>query len=112
MLRFYDLNEEAFAYQRQCIAKTESINPTFLKNLEYVANALLDEAVKNDPAANPHYIRTQILERRYNIQYKLEHYYMSHSCSDKEVKRGQDHYEQFSLYNTDEIRKFIEESGQ
>ncbi len=38
LLRFFDLNEAAFAYHRHCLNRTENINETFLRTLEFVAD--------------------------------------------------------------------------
>ena len=73
LLRFFDFNEAAFAYHRHCLSVSDAINPKFLRTLELVADALFDEMQKEHPRMKPEYIKAKILERRYNIQYKLDH---------------------------------------
>ena len=80
LLRFFDMNEAAFAYHRHCLSQTESINATFLKTFEMVADELFAEARKNEPNIDPKYIKAKILERRYNAQYKLDHANIREGC--------------------------------
>lgn len=80
LLYFFDMNEAAFAYHRHCLSRSGGINETFLRTLEFVADELFTEAKKEDPKTNPEYIKTKILERRYNIQYKLDHANMKEGC--------------------------------
>lgn len=107
LLHFFDLNEAAFAYQRQCQAESEGINETFLRNLEFVADELFAAAVQKDPQISPDQIKERILERRSTLQYKLDHFYMSNDCSSAGAKTAQAHYEEFSRFNKSEVSKFI-----
>ena len=103
------MNESAFAYHRHCLSRTDGINETFLRTLEFVADELFAEAKKNEPKANPEYIKTKILERRYNIQYRLDHANMKEGCYSQASITAKEHYQEFSNYNTSQIRKFIDE---
>ena len=109
LLYFFDMNESAFAYHRHCLSQTEELNATFLRTLEFVADELFDEAKKNDPKMNPEHIKTKILERRYNIQYRLDHANMKDGCYSQASMTAKEHYQEFSNYNTSQIRKFIDE---
>ena len=109
LLRFFDMNESAFAYHRHCLSVTEEINDRFLRALEFIADELFAEAQKNKPKTNPEYIKSQILERRYNIQYRLDHANMKEGCYTKASIRAKEHYQEFSNYKKSEIRKFIDE---
>lgn len=107
LLRFYDLNEAAFAYHRHCLSTTEGLNHTFLRTLEFVTDELFVEAQKNDPAVNPDYIKAKILERRYNEQYRLDHAHIKEGCNSQASIIAKQHYQEFSKYNETEIRKLI-----
>ncbi|MAI62918.1 MAG: hypothetical protein CBB87_10640 [Micavibrio sp. TMED27] len=109
LLYFFDINESAFAYHRHCLSQTEELNTTFLQTLEFVADELFDEAKKNEPKTKPEYIKTKILERRYNIQYRLDHANMKDGCYSQASLKAKEHYQEFSNYNTSQIRKFIDE---
>jgi len=109
LMRFYDMNETAFAYHRHCLSTTEAINPTFLKTLEFVADELFIESIKNNPKMKPEYIKNRILERRYNIQYRLDHANMKDGCYSQASLTAKEHYQEFSNYKNSEIRKFIDE---
>ncbi len=76
LLHFFDQNEAAFAYHRHCLSPDKNINDTFLGTLTFVADELLAEVVKSAPNRDPEHIKAKILERRYNIQYKLDHAHM------------------------------------
>lgn len=109
LLRFFDLNEAAFAYHRHCVStKQETINQTFLKTLEYVADELFAEAKKDEPRMDPEYIKTKILERRSNLQYRLDLENMKNGCRTPETEMAKAHYEEFSRYNRREISRFID----
>lgn len=112
LLRFYDMNEAAFAYHRHCLSKSDAINGTFLRTLEFVADELFAEAKKNKPKTDPEYIKTKILERRYNIQYRLDHANMNEGCYSQASLTAKEHYQEFSNYKKSEIRKFINEQTQ
>ena len=109
LLHFFDMNEMAFAYHRHCLSRTENINETFLKALEFVADELFEEAKKDDPGINPEYIKNKLLERRYNIQYRLDYNNMKEGCYSKASMVAKEHYQEFSNYNKSEIREFIDE---
>ena len=109
LLYFFDMNESAFAYHRHCLSRTEDINETFLRTLEFVADELFAEAKKEEPKTNPEYIKTKILERRYNIQYRLDHANMKEGCYSEASEIAKEHYQEFSNHNKSEIRKFIDE---
>ncbi len=109
LIRFYDMNESAFAHHRHCLSTKEPINPTFLKTLEFVADELFAESKKDNPKINPEYIKNKILERRYNIQYRLDHANMKEGCYSQASLVAKEHYQEFSNYNTSQIRKFIDE---
>lgn len=109
LLYFFDMNESAFAYHRHCLSRTEDINETFLRTLEFVADELFAEAKKNEPKIDPEYIKTKILERRYNIQYRLDHANINEGCYSKASITAKEHYQEFSHYKLPAIHKFIEE---
>ena len=109
LLYFFDMNESAFAYHRHCLSQTEELNSTFLRTLEFVADELFAEAKNNDPKMNPEYIKTKILERRYSIQYRLDHANINDGCYSQASITAKEHYQEFSNYNISEIRKFIDE---
>lgn len=111
LLRFFDLNERAFAYHRHCLSRAERINPKFLKTFEFVADELFEEAQKNEPNTKPEYIKTKIIERRYNIQYGLDHAHIQHGCHTQDIEIAKAHYEEFSRYNIQEIRDFIDKEA-
>lgn len=106
---FFDMNESAFAYHRHCLSQTEELNSTFLRTLEFVVDELFDEAKRDDPDIDPEYIKTKILERRYNIQYRLDHANIKEGCYSQASMTAKEHYQEFSNYNTSQIRKFIDE---
>lgn len=108
LLRFFDLNEAAFAYHRHCLSRSENINETFLEMLEYVADELFAEAKKDDPGMDTEYIKTKILERRYNLQYRLDHENMKNGCYTPATEMAKAHYEEFSHYNSQKISAFIQ----
>ena len=109
LMRFYDMNEASFAYHRHCLSQAEAINPTFLKTLEFVADELFAESKKDNPKMKPEYIKTKILERRYNIQYRLDHANMKEGCYSQASLTAKEHYQEFSNYKISDIRKFIDE---
>ena len=109
LMRFYDMNEAAFAYHRHCLSETEAINPIFLKTLEFVANELIAESIKDTPKMRPEYIKTKILERRYSIQYSLDRANIKEGCYSQASLTAKEHYQEFSNYKNSEIRKFIDE---
>lgn len=102
------MNEAAFAYHRHCLRTSEEINTTFLKTLEFVADELFAQAKKDDPGISPEYIKTKLLERRYNLQYRLDHENMKEGCHTPATDMAKAHYEEFSRYNKKEIRNFID----
>ena len=108
LVRFFDLNERAFAYHRHCLSQKEVINPDFLRTLELVADGLLAESKIDSPNLKLEYIRARILERRYHIQYRLDRANMSDRCYSEEALKSKAHYLEFSRYNKPEIRKFID----
>ncbi len=112
LLHFFDLNEKAFAYHRHCLSQSESINPVFLENLELVANELFAQAKKDDPNMAPEYIKNKILERRYNLQYKLDYEHMNKGCYSSYLEEAKIHYQAFSHHTKKDVRAFIEERTQ
>ncbi len=109
LLRFFDLNEQAYAYHRHCLSQTERINATFLRTLELVADELFAEGRKVDPNVDPERIKAKILERRYNLQYEFDRANMKEGCSAKYKQGSQAHYEEFSRYSEEEILRFVDE---
>lgn len=109
LLRFNDLNEVAFAYHRHCLSSTSDINEKFLRTLEFVADQLYAEAQIKEPGMNSEYIKEQLLQRRYNIQYKLDHANAKEGCNSATSSVAKTHYEEFSRYTEPEVRKFIDE---
>lgn len=109
LLRFYDLNEAAFAYHRHCLSQEEGLNAVFLNNLEFVADELFAEIQKSDVRLKPDYIKTKILQRRYNIQYKLDRAHMVEGCYSPAIKTAKEHYIEFSRFGRSEVSKFIDE---
>ncbi len=109
LVHFFDLNESAYAYHRHCLSPNEQLNETFLKTLTFVADELLDETVKNSPQKHPEYIKNKILERRSNIQYKLDNAHVKLGCNSPAIEEAKVHYEEFSRYSTSEISDFIDE---
>lgn len=106
LLRFFDMNEADFAYQRHCLNNSKGINKKFIETLDYVADELLAEATKENPSIDPEYIKAKILERRYNLQYKLDHENMMNGCNTSATDMAKAHYEEFSRYNRQEIHEF------
>ena len=109
LLHFFDMNETAFAYHRHCLSPDKNINDNFLGTLTFVADELLAEAAKNSPQRDPEHIKNQILERRYNIQYNLDHIQIKKGCNTPAIDEARVHYEEFSLYSKTEISHFINE---
>ena len=109
LIRFYDLNEGAFAYHRHCLSTTGAINPVFLKTLEFVADELFAESIKDNPTMNPDHIKAKILERRYKIQYGLDRANINEGCYSQASLRAKKHYHEFGQYDQLAIRKFIDE---
>jgi len=107
LLYFFDMNEAAFAYHRHCLYPSVEINQKFLNTLEFVADELFAAGIKNDPKMNSDYIKSRILERRYNIQYGLDQANMQNGCNTPETDVAKAHYEEFSRYHRKEIIKFI-----
>lgn len=112
LLRFFDMNEEGFAYHRHCVSTTEAINAKFLKTLEVVANELFAESKKENPKTSPKHIKNQILSRRDKIQYNLDLANMKDGCYSQASLRAKEHYQEFSHYNKAAILKFINEKTQ
>ena len=110
LVNFFDINEAAFAYHRHCLnSENSGINVNFIRTSELVADALFADAVRKAPQADAQHIKAKILERRYNIQYKLDHVHMKEGCHSSSVKAARDHYEKFSKLNINEVKKYIEE---
>jgi len=109
LLYFFDMNESAFAYHRHCLSQAEGINETFLRTLEFVADELFAEVKKSEPKIDPEYIKTKILERRYNIQYRLDHINIKEGCYSKAAMIAREQYQEFSNHKKSEILKFIDE---
>lgn len=109
LLHFFDMNEMAFAYHRHCLSPTQGINDVFLTTFNYVANELFAEAQKDKPNTSPQYIQTKILERRYNLQYRLDYQNIKNGCNTAEANMAKSHYEEFSRYSILELQKFINE---
>lgn len=112
LIRFFDLNEAAFAYQRHCLGRSEEIDQTFLKAMEFVADELFSEGIKNSPNVKPEYIKAKILERRYNIQYQLDNANIKEGCMSANSQLAQSHYKEFSRFNTAQVKQFIDEQTQ
>jgi len=112
LLYFFDMNEMAFAYHRHCLSRSDNINETFLRTLELVADELFAEAKKNEPKTDPEYIKTKILERRYNLQYRLDNANIKEGCYSQASIAAKKHYQEFNNYKKSEIRKFIDEQTQ
>lgn len=110
LMRFYDLNEEAFAYHRHCLSKKGAINSTFLSTLEFVADELFAVSIEYNPKMEPDHIKAKILERRYKIQYGLDRANMNEGCYSKPSLRAKEHYKEFSNYDEVAIRKFIDDN--
>ncbi len=108
LLRFYDLNEAAFAYHRHCLS-SEVIDAKFLSALEFVADELFSELQKNEPDLKPEYLKNRILERRYDIQYALDRANIKDGCYSAASMGAKQHYQEFSHYKQSEIRQFIDE---
>ncbi len=111
LLNFFDLNEAAFAYHRHCLAPAEKISPAFLKTLEIVADELFAQAIEDDPRISPKYIKTKILERRYNLQYSFDYNHMQEGCLPASIAEAKKHYQQLSSYNKTEVHNFIDEQA-
>lgn len=108
LLRFFDLNEAAFAYQRHCLGNT-SMDPTFLHTLEFVADALFDVAKEEDPKASDAYLKSEIMDRRDKLQYALDLANMKDGCGTPDSKLAEAHYREFSRYTIADIDHFIRE---
>lgn len=110
LLHFFDMNEAAFAYHRHCLSTSEDINPKFLKTLDVVADELFKQAQIDEPdMMSAEYIKTKILERRYNLQYKLDHAHIKRGCHSQSVGLAKAHYEEFSQFSIREVHIFIDE---
>ncbi len=107
LLRFFDLNEAAFAYHRHCLSAGEDINSKFLSTRKFAADELLAESIKENPDIKPEQIQTKILERRYKLQYKLDNANMKEGCLSKDSELAKAHYIEFSRFNRVQIEKFI-----
>ena len=110
LISFFDMNEAAFAYHRHCLNSEQGgINENFLRTLEFVADELFAEAVKNAPQTDTEYIKSKILKRRYNIQYNLDHAHMKEGCNSSNIDMAREHYKKFSQFNIMEVKKYIDE---
>ncbi len=109
LLYLFDMNESAFAYHRHCLSTRGELNGAFLKTLEFVADELFAAVKKDQSQINPEYLKTKILERRYNIQYRLDYVNMKEGCYSEASIKAKEHYQEFSNYNISQIRKFIDE---
>ena len=112
LLRFFDMNEMAFAYHRHCMGGDGGINAKFLSTMEFVADALYDESLKTNPSIRPDYIKKKILERRYNIQYKLDKDNLRNGCQSGDSQTALAHYNEFSRFSRAQIGDFIVERTQ
>jgi hypothetical protein len=110
LLRFFDLNEAAFAYHRHCVSSSEQLNPKFLKTMEFVADELYTQAEKNNPTIKPEHIKGKILERRYKLQYSLDSENIKSGCGSGDSNLAKAHYVEFSRYDIPDIRLFIDEN--
>ncbi|NCT40570.1 MAG: hypothetical protein GW778_02775 [Alphaproteobacteria bacterium] len=79
--------------------------------MEYVADAFLDESVKDNPSMQPQYIQNQILQRRYEIQYRLDNANINEGCYSKASLAAKTHYQEFSRYSLSDIRAFIDQNS-
>lgn len=109
LMSYFDMNEAAFAYHRHCLSRSGNINETFLRTLEFVADELFAEAVKNMPGTDPEYIKTKILERRYNLQYRLDQANIKEGCNSHPSIIAKQHYQELSNVKKSDVRKFIDE---
>ncbi len=112
MLRFFDMNEMAFAYHRHCLSDDGGLNAKFLSTMEFVADALYDESLKTNPSIRPDYIKKKILERRYNIQYKLDKDNLQNGCQSGDSQTALAHYNEFSHFSRAQIGDLITERTQ
>jgi len=109
LLHFFDLNEAAYADHRHCVSETEAINDRFMKTVDFITDELLIEVQKEDPRRNEEFLRSRILERRYDLQYKLDLAHMNEGCSSPSSKQAQVHYNDFSRYSSSDVRQIIKE---
>jgi hypothetical protein len=109
LLRFFDFNEAAFAYHRHCLGRTEPINRNFVKAMDMVAADLYEEGVRNNPDLKPEQISSKILERKYNLQYKLDNTNMKEGCLSKDSEAAKTHYRDISRYSEAEIISLIDQ---
>jgi hypothetical protein len=107
LARFFDLNETAFAYHRHCISKDRLPDPVFMENLDYVANALMQEMVSEFPDKKPAQHRANIMGRRYMIQQRLDGFYYENKCDSDHALTSAAHYEQFRAIDSVAVQKFI-----
>ncbi len=107
LLDLFDHNEAALAYHRHCLSSLESVDQSFMRTLAFVENALLEQGIKDNPSISSQDIRDQIMERRYNIQYSLDHAHSKDGCGAAHVVLAQKHYEMFSRYDHADIAAYI-----
>jgi hypothetical protein len=67
------------------------------------------EAIRDNPGIKPEQIKAKILERRYNLQYRLDNANMKEGCSSKDSQLAKTHYVEFSRFDNGEIIRFIDE---
>ncbi|MGB4107028.1 MAG: hypothetical protein WBK55_04460 [Alphaproteobacteria bacterium] len=109
LIRFFDMNEAAFAYHRHCVGPKPVIDRSFVKTMKLVADELLAKAIVDNPQAKPEEIKSTIMERRYDLQYKLDTASMQDGCNSRDALIAKAHYEEFSRFDVNQINLFIEE---
>lgn len=76
--------------------------------MEYVADELFAEAIRDNPGIKPEQIKAKILERRYNLQYRFDNANMKEGCASQDSELARAHYTEFSRFNQAEISHFID----
>lgn len=108
LLRFYDLNDAAFAYQRHCLSDDGAVSQAFLRTFEFVAEELLAEAKKVNPRLDPISIKDRMQKRQESILYELDFTYMKQGCGTQAAKTASAHYERFSGLSREDVARFID----
>ena len=112
LLRFFDLNEAASAYQRHCGNPGSKVDKTFLDTMKFITDELSAQDIKENPGLETKFIQSKILERRDNLQYRLDSANIKEGCGSKDSAMAKAHYEEFSRFDREQINQFIDAQTQ
>jgi hypothetical protein len=108
LLKFFDNNEAAMAYNRQCRPRGSKINYDFLKIYNFIESELINQSATDNPTVSLQYIRERISVRRNTKQLELETTNMRLGCNTKATLDAKNHYESLSRYKITDFKQAID----